>query len=107
MPEDNAKTARALMEHMLHELLRIQTDIDACHRYFDYIATQSGHNPADPQFVTPVALDVARRAVGESVAGTRMWLDGQVIGLRCAGATTEDYFATKGTPPQRGRGEHD
>lgn len=84
------------MVHLLHELLRIQSDIAGARRHFDYTIRQSGYNPHCPSLSTPVALDAAARSIEMAIEQTGVFLKGQVIGLYSADAALE---AARDCPP--------
>ena len=91
------------MLHMQRELLRIETEIAAVRRHFEFTCRQGGWDPYTNGYITPVALDVAARAIGEASEAASKWLCCQVIGLYGSDTTTYEHLrqARETPPPSR------
>lgn len=92
---DGAEVQRALIVHMLHQLIELRAKAVSVRSLFDYTCMNAGTTDQS-QFVTPTALDLTIRGMDESITQVTLWLRAQVVCLHDPLDTTE---RTKGTPP--------
>lgn len=75
---DNAESTRALAVHLLHECIATRAQVQASRRLIVYLRQ---HNNANKPMGIDVSLDVADRALSESIGSITGWLKAQVVAL--------------------------
>ena len=94
---NKAESSRQLVLHLLHELVAAQAQVDGAARLTQFTRRHIG---IEGEGEMMVAMEVASRALGKSIAGVNLWLNSQIVALHDPFTTSVIITPTQRRPPR-------